>query len=437
MKHNACDRTPWWMLPLTMLLLVASAAIVTAQPATPVVCEWADSLVGQNLTGGGQRQFAGNVRFRQGDVTVSCDRAVHDVLANTVDMTGNVVVRQGTLRLLAPRAQYDGNARLASGQGGVVVIDGRQNLSARRGTYSTATAMATFLDDVEARNDTLTIWSQRAWYDRRSGIRRAAGDVIAHDTVHRVVVEGDSLEFDPAGDVLMVQGAAGVWTWDPASRAQIDTLSIHAARIEMYRRASRGDSLVARGDVKLHHPDVAARAASLVYDEDLGEFHFVGAPVLWSDSAQLTADTIRVLAPERQLERVAGIGMGLLASRSDTLRPDRIDQISGDSVMLAIQQDTLREVTAYPHAVSITWRRENDTPEGVVKFAADTITATVVAGEIDEVVWLSGVAGEVHPERLVAGQESAFSVPQLRWHTDRPQALPVPQRVATRLGREK
>jgi lipopolysaccharide export system protein LptA len=54
-------------------------------PQLPIVLEFADSLVGRGTTETEERAFLGNVRFRQGNVTVRADRAVQHVGANRVD----------------------------------------------------------------------------------------------------------------------------------------------------------------------------------------------------------------------------------------------------------------------------------------------------------------------------------------------------------------
>lgn len=408
-------------------LLVAGMHAVYAQSggssagsAVPVICEWADSLVGQDLSTGGQRSFIGNVRFRQGDVTVHCDRAVQVVGSNVVDLFGNVVVRQGTVTLQADAARYDGTARQATGSGGVWLTDRHHTLTARRGTYSTDTRQATFEQQVCATNDTVVVWSHRAWYDRNSGVRTASGRVLALDSSSQSILQADSLLHDPTADSMRAMGHATVWVRDSA------VISVQADTIAVYQQGGR-DSVEALGNVRLHHPSFAATAATVRHQQSFGSTWLVGQPVLWADSSQLTADTIEIVAPNQRLQRVVGRGMGLLAARSDSLYPDRIDQVLGDVVVVAVTNDTIRSIEAHPNARSITWRWEGSDPQGVAMFASDSLSATVVDGGIDDVLWLEGVAGEVVPERLVVGKEGTFNAPAFQWHATRPRAVPLPE----------
>lgn len=404
--------------------MLAAAGLHTAYAQStstplPVVCEGADSLVGQDLSSGGQRSFIGNVRFRQGDVTVRCDRATQLEGSNTVDLFGNVVVRQGTVTMRSVSARYDGNSHLATASGNVLLTDRHHTLSARQGTYSTETRKATFEQNVRATNDTVVVWSNRAWYDRTSGVRTAAGMVLALDSSTHTILQADSLLHDPSADSLRAIGHAIVWLQDSV------LMVVRANSMAVYQHGT-DDSVVATGSVQLYHPSFAATAASLRHHESLGTTWLEGDPVLWADSSQLTADTILVEAPAQQLQRIVGRGRGLLAARSDSLYPDRIDQVLGDMVVVRVANDTIRSIEAHPNARSITWRWEGTDPQGVATFASDSLSATMQDGAINDVLWLEGVAGEVVPERLAAGKEGSFNASSLRWHADRPQHLPPP-----------
>ncbi len=411
------------------LILVLSSHAVWAEDAPragqPVVLEWADSLVGMGDPASGIREFVGNVRFRQGNVTVTCDRAVQNVAQNVVDLYGKVVVTQEGLQLRAPIARYDGNQRLATASGNIILLEGRRTIRATSGTYSTATRTATFHDSVSAADDTVLVWSDHAVYHRDSRRTLANGNVVVWDTVRSTRLRGDSVIYNPASHESKAWGNAAAWMWEPGK--QDTTLMMADTLHQMGDRARRYH---ASGNVELISGSLAARCQSLVYDDSSGHTRLLSDPVVWADSTQLIADTIDVEAPGRKVHTITGRTNALLASRTDTLRPSRFDQVCGNLVWLDVKQDTIRQLTAIGDAQSITFSAEEEQADGLARMKSDTIKAYFVDGKPDDIYWLGGIAGEHHPEPLVQGRELSYRVPGFEWRVDRPVYSPLPSRTS-------
>lgn len=409
---------------ITALLLMSSFTLTaTGQepgPQPPIVLEWADSLKGAGQTDDGVREFIGNVKFRQGNVTVTCDRAVQDIAVNRARLYGHVVIKQGTMKMQAPYVSYDGNSSVARADSGVIVVDEGKTVTAKHGTYSTRLHTANFVDSVVAVDDTSTIWSDRATYNKDTRISSAAGRVVVRDTVEIAWMRADSLFNDPASDIIKILGNAAVW------QCREDTLFIVADSIIIYKAPS--EMYIARGNVELVNGNIAARADSIDFTDSSGRFNLVRDPTLWADSMQLVADTINVMAPKRKLESITGSQHSIMVSRSDTVRTDRYDQISGDTIILNISEDTVRNLIAFGDAKSITWRIEDDEPQGMAQFASDSIKAFFLEGTPKDIYWLGGVQGQHHPEKIASRRVAEYLLPGFVWRTDRPamRAIPLP-----------
>lgn len=408
---------------ITAFLLIGSrtwtAICQEPGPQPPIVLEWADSLKGAGQTEVGIREFIGNVKFRQGNVTVMCDRAVHDVASNRARLYGHVVVKQGTMTMQAPYASYDGNSYLAKADSGVKVFDEGKKVTAKRGTYSTRLHVAHFADSVIAVDDTLTVWSDRSTYNKDTRVSSASGRVVVRDTVENAWMRSDSLLNDPGSNIIKILGDAAVW------RYREDTLFIIADSIIVYKAPS--EAYVAKGNVELVNGSIAARADSIDFSDTSGRIHLVDNPAVWSDSMLLVADTITVMAPNRKLKSITGSHRGLMVSRSDTARPDRYDQISGDTVILNVSEDTVRTLIAFGDAKSIIWRIENNEPQGMAQFASDSIKAYFLEGKPEDVYWLGGIQGQHHPEKIAAARVTEYLLPGFMWRTDRPIQRLTPQ----------
>jgi hypothetical protein len=279
------------------------------------------------------------------------------------------------------------------------------------------------VDSVAAFDDTTRVWSDRAVYHRDSRRTEAAGRVVIWDTVQHRRLRGDSVLHDPERDYALALGHAAAWSWDPDSP---DTTLIMADTLERFAADGGEGRFVAGGSAVLVSGTAAARGAKMWYAEQTGEIRLLGDPVLWADSAQLIADTIDVIAPNRRLQQVVGRTNAIMISRTDTVHAERYDQVSGVQVILEVEADTIRKLTSIGDARSITYQNGEKGGEGLAQFRADTIKAYFEEGKPADIYWLGSVQGEHHPEHLVAGMEGRFRLPGFEWRTDRPRALPIP-----------
>ncbi|HCN04727.1 MAG TPA: hypothetical protein DIS79_03835 [Bacteroidetes bacterium] len=413
--------------PTAVLSMFLYALCAYAQddvlPQPPVILDHADSVVGSGPVDAGRREFLGNVRFRQGNVTVTCDRAVHDIFANRLDLRGRVVIVQDGMKLTAPVVIYDGNSTLASAPNGCVVVEGGRTIRSKTATYSTTRKVAVFVDSVRVVDDSMRIWADTVTYDRQTKMSEARGRALLADSSGHRWTFGDTIVYNPSQSSLFVRGNAQAWTIEDE-----DTTYLAGSVLRTYRNVGiEGNTSIASGSAILVRGNVAARADTMVYDEHRGVVNLRAQPIVWNDSLQMFADSIDINAPARKLSSILGIGSAMLVSRSDTLFPDRYDQLAGERITITVDDDTVRKVVSVGQAKSVTWKSEQGRGEGMVKFASDSIEMDFEDGQPVDIRWLGSIEGEHHPENIVAGRVAEHLLKGFQWHTDRPKRLPLPR----------
>lgn len=408
------------MVGFALLIIVSYTLLLGFQddvgPQQPIVLIHADSVIGIGSPESGIREFLGAVKFIQGNVTVTCDRAVQNLQKSTVDLFGRVVIKQAEVTLKAPLVTYNAITSIAVAPNGVVVDSRTNTIIANSGTYSTLTSLSQFYDNVNLYGDSVKVRADTLFYDRRADTSDAFGNVWIVDSVGALVMRGNNAQRKPGLGYMRLTGNAEIWRMNSVS---VDTVYLAADTI-ISRKRIGADTLVAIGGVSMVQRGVSSRSDTMTYSDNDGKFHLLGSPVLWSDSTLLIADTILAYAPERVLDSIVGRGKGLMISRSDSTRPERYDQVGGDRINLTVQQDTIKKLIATGSARSITYRTEEERGEGLATVAADTIKVSFNDGIVEDVFWLGGVEGEHHPEPVVAGREGDYRLPGFRWRTDRP-----------------
>ncbi len=414
-------------------IVIGVAVRVSAQqdigPEIPIILEHADSLLGSGSMESSSRTFIGNVRFRQGNVTGRCEKVVHDVSRNTVELRGAVVIRQADLTISAPEITYDGATSTAHAVRGIKLQQSKTVIVSQIGTYDMRTKQARFLRDVHAIDDTIWLWCDSLDYDRQRDTMLARGNVHIHDTVQQAWFSGMQARRDASAGILELVGDARAWSWAKDSLQTADTTFIRGdTLLSVSQNDPDSTGMIARGNVVMVRGSTASRSGRLTFRERDGRFFLEDSPFVWSDSSVLKAASIEAESSGRRLRRVVGSGKAILISRSDSLLPVRYDQIGGQQIVMSFETDSTRTLRAVGQGMSITYRQESGQRKGLAKVAADTIYARLVRDALTDVFWLGGVSGENHPERLVRGRESEFQIPDMVIPEERPRFMPVPHR---------
>jgi lipopolysaccharide export system protein LptA len=121
---------------------------VSAQTTNPPLTTKADSLAATTINGQQAEQLFNNVRFVQGSLYGSSDRAVRYINEGKVEMTGHVEIHQDTLSLYAPHVIYYEATGIGYADGGVRMFDRDQELTAHEGDYDENNQVAHFFHHV-------------------------------------------------------------------------------------------------------------------------------------------------------------------------------------------------------------------------------------------------------------------------------------------------
>jgi lipopolysaccharide export system protein LptA len=462
---------------LTHLLFTLATALILAstnifaqeaddvQPNQPLFLQ-AEKLIGNVSTSGTfTRELIGNVVLTQGPVRVTCNRALHFVEQNRADLFGNVVLTQGNTTMKAAQGSYDGTLRQISGTGGVELFDGKSNLKARTGSYSTAVKIARFFSAVRVENDSLIISCDSLEYHRATQNSYARGTATVLGKFTSAFLQGDSLVNIPAdrytrisnyaghgqamvsqidtvllekesvqkesasNDSLQKKSSAKKNSGTAANpQKRLDTLCIAGNVLEAFRRDSN-EVYFAQGDVQMTRRNLAGRSTTGLYEKTFEQIRLVSTtsatPVLWLDSTQLRGDSILIHLPQKRVERIIAYSNAFAATKNDTTNEERIDQLSGENIIIQLQRDTIRSICAEGKAFNLYFAQsDNDDgtkqPDGAVKNAADTVKVLFERGELDNIIWRGKVEGEYIPEHIAQKQLQTLRLKGFAWFTNRP-----------------
>ena len=384
-----------------------------------------------------------------GDVRLADDEA--ELFSRTVtyfrtarraefDEPVRLVERDGGAVLTSERGTYRTDTKEAFFEGAVQLVDSTSTLTSRRGRYGTEDHRADFFGDVRLVRppgtrldaDSLTHFrdTEVSYASGNVRIERFGGEAEEADSTRRTLLFGGTAFHDERARFSRVERDPLLVRLQTDSTGVTDTLLVRAVVLE----ASQPDSLdaralpagaalqrlVARRDVRLYGPQLAAVADSAVFDrvefepadslaaappvEDV--IRLLREPVAWMHPrgsavyTEVSGDTIRVSARGEAIDSVRVTG------RAFTARPDsalgRINQIRGRRLLALFAQDSLRWIKVWPNAEAVYFRADDaGALEGAVRFSADSLTFRFRGDDLRDVRGVRGIEGTYYDAGLI------------------------------------
>lgn len=401
--------------------LICVLGLLAVSPAGPPARAQevsADTLHVKQIDGEDVRELIGHVLLTQEKTRVTCDRALQYIGRGKFFLDGNVVVTDDSLTLRAPRGTYDRPARRAEGLDRVDLNDGTTRLSAAYGEYFAEERRAFFHTHVVVVDSSSIVTSDTLLYWRPGRRSVALGHVVVRSPADRLTIYGGRLDNDGERQRSRMTRSPLMVQVDSAGEGRFDTLQVRAVVLESYRDSTR--RLVARDSVVLLHSDIAATSSYACF-YTLGDSILLRvSPVIWYRETQVAGDSVNVYLKKRKLERLHVMGSALAVSRSDSLHPERYDQIAGERLQMRFGPGGLDRTDVEGRAVSLYHLYDDTLANGANRTSGDRIVILFAGGKAETITVYGGVEGEYFPENMVRGKEADYALPGFAWRTQPP-----------------
>lgn len=443
-----------------IILTIVCYSISFSQVDDETMTVIGDSLVGKVIDGKSVREVIGNVVLTQGNVVVTCNRAIQYLAKNEAELIGNVVARQDSLTLNTEKGFYYGDLRKAKSTSRITLDDTKVVLSADSGVYYFDERRAFFQSNVRLvdslsvltsdeltyfkKDDrTLAVKNVRVVDDkselktdtlihfRKNKITYADGNVKLKSFENNTAIFGDHLE-DYAdkkytlineNPLLMQIDTTNTSETDSLTEYSIDTLLISCKIMEGFRDTT--DLFKAIDSVKIFRGEFASlndytlflRSEDRIITEKKNED--APRPVLWYESSQLTGDSINILLEEDEIKLLEVFENAFMLSQNNNY-PERFDQSSSKNIKLHFKESKLLHAEFDEKVQSIYYLFEEEEPNGLTKSTAMSAVIIFEDNEVSQVRLYGSPTSEFYPEEKVRGLERTFTLPKFVLHKNRP-----------------
>lgn len=405
-------------LLLCILLACGSRAGLRAQESKVIVLHNADTARGREINGESVRELIGHVHISQGNVQINCDRALQFIDRGEVNLTGDVVVHDESTTLRAPRGTYHQNDRRAEVFDKVQLDDGKVRLTSNYGEYLAEPRIGFFRGNVKIVDTASTITSDSLTYFRNTRQSIAEGRVRIVNEPDHVTITGGKLDHDAVTQFSRMLFDPVLLQRDTIPSGGADTLVVRSQVMEAYRDSIK--RFLAIDSVRIVRASLAGIAGLAVFFTEGDSILLRRSPVAWYGETQISGDSINAYMVRRKLRQVDVMGNAEALSRSDSLFPQRLDQMVGDNMRLTFADSGLNRMDVDVHAISVYHLYEDTLGNGLNKISGDRIIMHFSGGKVSNIRVLGGVEGQYVPENLTKNREEAYALPGLTWRTDRP-----------------
>lgn len=335
----------------------------------------------------GEYVLEGNAYFEDAEKKATADIIKHNEKEDFTELKGNANFQNESQHIIADSIFYNGASDTYKTTGRSVVSDPPSILE------------ADMLD-----------------FDNVSGLGFASGNVVYNDTSEQIILLADAAEYDKKRDYIKTRGKRPMLI----SVMEGDSLFLRADTLVSRRRdtaASANDStkiMLAYNKVRIYKSNLQAVCDSLVYDMGDSLFYFFNEPVIWSDTSQFLADSIRMLLSGGAIDRI------FLKQKSFIINsPDELffNQIKGKDITAFFSDQELRRMLVEGNAESVYYALDdNNAYMGVNKTICSEMLLYFGNNQVEKIKFFAKPQAKLTPMNRANHQE--LRMEGFKWITD-------------------
>ena len=419
-----------------------------------------DSLIGKTVNGELLREVYGNVVLSQGDVIITCNKAIQFLSRNEAELVGNVIVKKDTLTIKTQKGFYFGNLGKTKSISGVFLDDKKVILTADSGEYYFNEDRAFFQTNVKLYDTLTTLTSDQLTYFQKEDRALAIGNVKIIDQENEIIADtlihfrntkitfafnnvqiknlknsteifGEHLEdyrdrsysLIDVKPLLVQVDTSYIKNEDGTDTVKLDTLFIKSETMEAFRDSA--DRFVAKNSVNILKNQFASRndftifyrnKDQIIIQKDNPESR---QPVMWNDNSQLTGDSLTIYIVENKINRLDADGKAFMLSQNNIFE-ERYDQSSSERLKIYFIDSKIDRTEFFGNVYSIYYLYEKDEPNGLTKSNSNDAVIIFDENAVSEVKLYGNPASEYYPEKQVIGNEKSYLLPRFIIVEDRP-----------------
>jgi len=304
--------------------------------------------------------------------------------------------------------EYNTVQKLATFRGPTYIISEENTIFCRYGWYNTDKESSQFSQGAYIEGENNRLLADSMVYFRRTGMGEAFGNLYFTDTSEQFSLMGQYGKYQRLKKETLITG-------QPMAIKNMngDSLYLRADTFVDYADTFQHKKrwVSAFSNVRLYKADIQAYADSLAYNFTDSTIGFYEDPILWSDSNQITGDTIIIFTRRSGIDYIDVLEKGLVIEKDVN---GLYNQISGRTLQAFFRNGKLHTIDVYGNAQSIYYALEDGIQySGVNEVFCGSMKISVDSNKVRTIKFMSQPKSIFYP--LEDFPETKSRVPGFTW----------------------
>lgn len=329
--------------------------------------------------------------LQDSSTTVSSNSGIYDMNTKEVRFTGDVIVTDPQYNIVSDDMGYNTETKNTTFYARSTVTSDKSILNTSCGTYDAKNQIAHLTCRSSIWNEAQYVEADSIDNNRKTGIGKAVGTVIAIDTTQHTTLYCGRADFNEKKRNMLatIKPVMKQMNGKDSLFIRADTLfsapipkpadSLHKPQIAT-KTAGKGkkkkeitvavedttsaDSSAPRYFIGYHHvlifsDSMQGRCDSISYSEKDSIMKMMYDPICWSRKSQITGDTILMYLDSSKVKKVFVPNNALVVSQSGPTRAQFYDQVQGKTLTAFFEKNAIHDVLVKPDAQAIYFAKDD------------------------------------------------------------------------------
>ncbi|MBT8220245.1 MAG: hypothetical protein KJP00_10485 [Bacteroidia bacterium] len=363
--------------------------------------------------------FSKNAQFQKGEQRSTADIIRFDQASGLINLDGNAKYFGDDQYAEAEQINYNTKTKDIELDGNAYFQNGEDEVRGDQVFYNDETKKYRTSGRATIHNPPAIIKAEYFEYDDISGLGTASGDVIWRDTSTNISIETESAEYAETDNYFLAYGDRPIF----ANDVEGDSLYLRADTLMNKQYISEDSDTVqllkAYFDVRIFKSNFQGLCDSLVYDQTDSLFYLYDDPIVWSDTSQFVADTIKILMKNNAIDRIYLVNNAFIINSPDEIL---FNQVKGKLITAFFKDGELERMRVEGNAEAVYYALDEQSRYiGVNKTVASEMELYFENNEITFIKFLSPEANLL-PIRTTKHEE--LKIKGFNWQiSKRPQSV--------------
>jgi len=346
-------------------------------------------------------------KIKNGKETIESEEGQYDASGQYFTFRNGVSIKSKDYLVKSDTLRYDARRDLSTFYGPTYIYGTNSVIYFEYGWYDQSKEVAQFSKNASVFSDGKWLYGDTLYYEQKTGYGWGKGHVKLIDTLENIQVFGNFAETFEELKRFYTTDSAQLLLFEPDQ----DTLYLTADTL--FGNKGNAQELKGIGAVAFYQPQLQGRSAFFLYQKSDSIMTMHGDPVLWTDSTQMTADTIRLHQQSNGQDSLFLIGQARLIQQADTL----FQQIAGLRMQGIFENNSMRRLWVLEQASSIYYPSDKDGFTGRNELKCKNIRMDFSEKKLSSMTCLGSPSGTLFP---ILPEPQPRIPGFLWWPSDRP-----------------